>query len=117
MSVLVISNQITLAAGISVHFYTNKLITFKNMKCKLRIKNAARSACKSHLRGNYLATFSIQMTELTSMLLHFKDFYWELFRTEAHPGTSQLVFRALPDVFSFPNNLSLVNKTDFLRAR
>lgn len=62
------------------------------MKCKLRIKNAACSACKSHLRGNYLATFSVQMTKLASKLLHFKDSYWELFRTEVHPGTSQLVF-------------------------
>lgn len=92
MSVLVISNQIRLAAGISVHLYTNKLITFKNLKRKLRIKHAACRACKSHLRGIYLATFSIQMTEVASKLLNFKDFSWELFITEIHPGTSQLVF-------------------------
>lgn len=87
------------------------------MKCKLTIKNAAHSACKSHLKGNYLDIFSTQMTELRLKLLHFKDSYWELFRTEVHPGTSQLAFWALPDAFSYPNNLSLVNKTDFLRGR
>lgn len=91
MSVLVITNQIRLAAGISVHLYTNKLITLKNMKCKLRIKNAACSTCKSHPKGNYLDTFSTRMTELISKLLHFKDSYWEL-RAEVHPGTSQLFF-------------------------
>lgn len=108
MSVLVRPNQIRVAAGISVHLYTNRWISFKS-----RIKNAACSPCKSHLSGNYLATLSLQMTKLASKLLHFKDFYWELFRTEVHPGLSQPGFWALPDVFSCPNNLSLVNKTDY----
>lgn len=59
MSVLVISNKIRVAAGISVHLYTNKLIKLKNMNCKFGIMNAAYRACKSHLKGNYLATFSV----------------------------------------------------------
>lgn len=92
MSVLVISNQIKLAVGISVQLPTNKLVSFKNMKCRFRIKNAAYDACKSRLRGNYLATFSVQVTVLASKLPHFKDFYWEHFRTEERPAMTQLVF-------------------------
>lgn len=84
MSVLVRPNQVRAAAGISVHLYTNRQVSLK-----FRIKNAACSPCKSHLSDNYLATSSLQITKLASKLLHFKDFYWELFKSEVHPGTSQ----------------------------